>query len=71
MLRLCGDQDVKPGFAPAAFLGDFVVSGRFGGWFPPSGADGLDPRLAASLHVGYRVTLISDAIDVVGRELEP
>jgi hypothetical protein len=71
LLRTYGDQDVEPGFAPAAVLADFVLTGRVGAWIPPSGAADRAATAGGALHVGYRVTLISDAIDVTGKELEP
>jgi hypothetical protein len=69
-IRVCGRQDYEPGFAPIGVLFDVVTTFRGGVWTPAAGDRVRGELPEASLHVGLRVTAISDMLDLGGEHLE-
>ena len=70
LVRLYGDQDVTPGFAPVGFLFDLVTTARAGCWAPPAGQTRFDDQAEGRLELGLRITVLSDLLDISGEELE-
>jgi hypothetical protein len=66
-VRVCGDQDIEPGFAPVALLVDVGTTFRYGLWFPPAGTDVL---LERSGQLAARLTIVSDLLDASGADIQ-
>jgi hypothetical protein len=69
MIRICGNQDVEPGFAAAGLLFDAGFTFRTGAWFPPD-APGNSVVAESSGQLAIRVTIISDLLDASGKEID-
>ncbi len=68
LVRVFGDQDVEPGFAPVGLLLDVGATVRGGLWLPPreTGGETLPEQ---SIQLAVRLTVISDVLDSTGGEI--